>query len=186
MTLLIGILFGFALGLIAVMLRRSYGEFPGQHPDDYDDSALTFDLKKHLSGKLICEGVIFGPLGRMTSSFVADFEVVWTGDVGVMKEHFRYDDGSTQDREWTITIGKGDAFTAEAPDVPGIGKGIQSGATMQMLYTIELPKDSGGHVLKAIDWMYLTPDGSIMNRSQFRKFGFRVAELVATIRPATT
>ena len=183
MTLFIGILFGFALGLVAVMLRRSLIEFPGQKPEDYVDGSLTFDMKTHLSGKLVCEGAIFGPLGRMTSTFVADFDVVWTGNVGVMKEHFRYDDGSTQDREWTITLGDGDRFTAVAPDVPGIGKGTQSGATMQMLYAIELPQESGGHVLQATDWMYLTPDGTIVNRSQFRKFGFRAAELVATIRP---
>jgi hypothetical protein len=30
--------------------------------------------------------------------------------------------------------------------------------------------------------MYLTPGGVIVNRSQFRKFGIRVAELVATMR----
>ena len=183
MIFFIGTLFGFALGLLAVMLRRSLIEFPGQKPEDYVDGSLTFDMKTHLSGKLVCEGAIFGPLGRMTSTFVADFDVVWTGNVGVMKEHFRYDDGSTQDREWTITLGDGDRFTAVAPDVPGIGKGTQSGATMQMLYAIELPQESGGHVLQATDWMYLTPDGTIVNRSQFRKFGFRAAELVATIRP---
>jgi len=38
-------------------------------------------------------------------------------------------------------------------------------------------------VLKTVDWMYLTPDGTIVNRSQFRKFGIKVAELVATLRP---
>jgi hypothetical protein len=32
--------------------------------------------------------------------------------------------------------------------------------------------------------MYLMSNGSIMNRSQFRKFGIKVAELVATMRPA--
>ncbi|MEM7321134.1 MAG: DUF3833 family protein, partial [Pseudomonadota bacterium] len=34
------------------------------------------------------------------------------------------------------------------------------------------------------DWMYLAPNGTIVNRSQFRKFGIQVAELVATMRPA--
>jgi hypothetical protein len=38
-------------------------------------------------------------------------------------------------------------------------------------------------VLNTVDWMYLTPNGTIMNRSQFRKFGIKVAELVATMRP---
>jgi hypothetical protein len=32
--------------------------------------------------------------------------------------------------------------------------------------------------------MYLAPNGNIVNRSQFRKFGIKVAELVATMRPA--
>jgi len=33
-------------------------------------------------------------------------------------------------------------------------------------------------------WMYVVENGSIMNRSQFRKFGIKVAELVATMRKA--
>jgi hypothetical protein len=53
-------------------------------------------------------------------------------------------------------------------------------------YTIQLTKDAGGHVLQVTDWMYLMENGSIMNRSQFRKFGIKVAELVATIRPMPT
>jgi hypothetical protein len=32
--------------------------------------------------------------------------------------------------------------------------------------------------------MYLMPNGTIINRSQFRKFGIKVAELVATMRPS--
>ena len=52
-----------------------------------------------------------------------------------------------------------------------------------MRYRIKLPETIGGHVLNTVDWMYITPDGTIINRSQFRKFGFRVAELVASIRP---
>ena len=32
------------------------------------------------------------------------------------------------------------------------------------------------------DWMYLVENGTVINRSQFRKFGVKVAELVATMR----
>jgi DNA/RNA endonuclease G (NUC1) len=51
-------------------------------------------------------------------------------------------------------------------------------------YKIKLTEDAGGHVLNVTDWMYLAPNGAIVNRSQFRKFGIKVAELVATMRPA--
>ena len=97
-------------------------------------------------------------------------------------EHFVYDDNTTQDRTWTITLGETGHFTATAPDVKGTAKGRNVGATVQSKYTIRLPDDVGGHLLNTVDWMYLTGDGTIINRSQFRKFGVKVAELVATIR----
>ena len=53
-----------------------------------------------------------------------------------------------------------------------------------MKYKIRLPEDAGGHVLSVVDWMYLVDNGTILNRSQMRKFGVKVAELVATMRPA--
>ncbi|AXI41007.1 DUF3833 family protein [Sulfitobacter sp. SK011] len=174
---------GLCIAVSLVFMRRRYAEFPGQTPQDYDDGFPAFSLKEHLNGEMICEGIIFGPMGRMTSSFVADFNITWDGDTGVMAEEFRYNDGSTQLRQWTITMGEDGHFTAAAPDVPGKGRGVQAGSAVQMRYKIKLPEDVGGHVLNTVDWMYLTPDGTIVNRSQFRKFGFKVAELVATIRP---
>lgn len=170
-----------ATGVIA--LRRRYAEFYGQSPEDYEDGFPTFEIKKHLNGKMVCEGVIFGPLGRVTSTFVADFDISWDGDRGVMDELFRYNDGSTQTRQWIIQNGKDGHFSTEAEDVPGGGVGTHAGHAVQMRYAIRLPENAGGHVLNTVDWMYLTPDGVIVNRSQFRKFGFKVAELVATIRP---
>jgi len=53
-----------------------------------------------------------------------------------------------------------------------------------MNYRIRLEPQAGGHVLSVTDWMYLLDNGTLMNRSEFRKFGLKVAELVATLRPA--
>ena len=76
------------------------------------------------------------------------------------------------------------AIRAEAPDLVGTGSGQQMGGSVMLRYRIRLPEDAGGHVLSVTDWMYLAPNGTIINRSQFRKFGIKVAELVATMRPA--
>jgi hypothetical protein len=51
-----------------------------------------------------------------------------------------------------------------------------------MLYNLRLPKSSGGHVLQVTDWMILAENGTILNRSQFTKFGIPVAQLFATMR----
>ena len=173
---------GAALVLAVWLARRLVMSFSAQKPSDYADDYTVFDMKKHLNGAMVCEGVIFGPSGRVTSSFVADFIVTWDGDTAQINEHFVYDDNTTQDRVWTITLGETGHFTATAPDVKGTAKGRNVGATVQSKYTIRLPDDVGGHLLNTVDWMYLTGDGTIINRSQFRKFGVKVAELVATIR----
>ena len=180
---LIFILIGILLALGAIVMRRRYAEFYGQTPEDYEDGFPNFDLKTHLRGDMVCEGMIFGPMGRMTSTFTAEFHIAWDGDRGVMDELFHYNDGSSQKRQWIITIGQDGQFQTEAEDVPKGGKGTQAGPAVEMRYAIRMPESAGSHVLDAVDWMYLTPNGAIINRSQFRKFGFKVAELVATIRP---
>lgn len=174
---------GAAGGLVLVYLCARYFGFMAQRPADYaDDMGQAFDLRTHLNGPMICEGVIYGPTGRVTSRFVADMEARWDGNRGVMKEHFRYDSGSEQHRQWTLILGNDGHIRATAPDLVGEGHGQQSGTTVQLRYRIRLDDDAGGHVLDTTDWMYLAPNGTIVNRSQFRKFGIKVAELVATMR----
>ncbi|MEM7296327.1 MAG: DUF3833 domain-containing protein [Pseudomonadota bacterium] len=171
-----------AIGAL-VWASQRWGSFAAQRPSDYAGTGPQFDLRQHLTGPILCEGVIYGPTGRVTSRFVADFDAHWEGNVGVMKERFRYDSGSVQDREWRLTLGNDGSIKADADDLVGTGAGQQSGASVQLNYRIKLPDDAGGHVLDTTDWMYLVENGTIMNRSQFRKFGIKVAELVATMRP---
>jgi hypothetical protein len=178
------ILCGVFLALAAMLAKSRYLSFTAQRPADYAISGPAFDIREQLNGPIICEGVIFGPTGRVSSRFEADVNASWVGNVGTMKESFRYDSGTVQERVWTMTVGKDGAIRAEAPDVIGVGSGQQEGSAMMLNYRIKLGNADGGHVLDATDWMYLTPSGSIMNRSQFRKFGIKVAELVATMRPA--
>lgn len=182
-----GILF-FLIGATAVMAlmwaKSRYADFRAQAPNDYTGQAGDFDVRKVLNGPMICEGVIYGPTGRVTSRFAADFDVSWTDTSGVMRETFRYDDGSVQERAWHLTLTDPQNFEARADDVVGIGRGVQSGDAVQLTYKFRLPESAGGHVLDTVDWMYLAPNGTVINRSQFRKFGIKVAELVAVIRPA--
>jgi hypothetical protein len=183
MSSLLLIILGAAIVLGLGYLKNRYGSFLGQQPSDYEGEENQFDLRRHLNGPIECEGVIYGPLGRVTSRFVGEFHAEWNGNVGIMKEHFKYDSGTTQDREWHLTLGNDGRIVARAPDVIGEGSGTQAGSAVQLKYKIQLPESAGSHVLDTTDWMYLTPNGTIVNRSQFRKFGIKVAELVATMRP---
>ena len=166
-----------------LMLKMRLTGLHTQKPSDFAGQGPRFDPRTHLNGPILCEGVIYGPLGKVSSRFVAQMQGVWNGDHGVLDETFRYSNGDVQVRQWRLTYGNDGKMKAEADDLVGVGQGYVEGPTAQMLYNIRLPAASGGHVLKVNDWMYLAENGTIMNRSQFTKFGFTVAELVATMRP---
>ena len=172
------------LVVVSAGFRRRFLSFRGQRPADYVGLGPDFDLATRLSGDLICEGVIFGPTGRVTSRFQARMQGTWFDEGGTLAQQFDYDGGAAQERAWNISfenMAQG-RFEARADDVDGIGHGIVEGPSVQMRYRIVLPQDAGGYRLDVVDWMYLMENGTIINRSQFRKFGLLVAELVATIR----
>jgi len=181
MTPILAALLGALTVLGVIALRARFASFTAQRPADYA-SGPAFDLRRHLNGPLACDGVIFGPTGRVTSRFVADMEGRWEGSTGTLSEEFRYDSGSIQHRAWTLALGEGGRIIATAPDVVGQGEGRVAGSGVMLRYRIRLTPEAGGHVLDVVDWMYLMENGTIMNRSQFRKFGIKVAELVATMR----
>ena len=187
MDLLLGTILGAGLVGGAVWARTRLFGFAGQKPTDYAGEERAFDIREQLNGPIDCEGVIFGPTGRVSSRFVAEFDAKWDGDKGVMAEHFSYDSGVKQDREWRLTLLDGGRIQAEADDLVGkiVGKGTgqQTGSGVVLRYSIRLSESAGGHMLDVVDWMYLMENGTIMNRSQFRKYGIKVAELVATMRP---
>jgi hypothetical protein len=179
----LALLAGMTLVLAFNLWRSRRASFAAQQPSDYAGGP-PFDIRHHLSGALVCEGMIFGPAGRVTSRFVAEMEGTWDGDRGRLAERFRYDTGRVQDREWRLALGPDGAVRAEADDVEGTGTGTAAGSALCLRYRLRLAPEAGGHVLDVIDWMYLLDNGTILNRSQFRKFGVLVAELQATIRPA--
>jgi len=174
------------LVLAGVFIKSKFFSFRAQSPADYTATGPAFDMKEHLSGEILSEGLIYGPTGKMTNSFTARMFGEWNGNTGTLTEEFVYSNGREQIRKWYITLGEDDSFTATADDIVGEATGTVSGSTVRMEYTIILSEQAGGHRLNVTDWLYLTESGVILNRSELRKFGLKVAELIATRRPAGT
>ncbi|MGR3648753.1 MAG: DUF3833 domain-containing protein [Shimia sp.] len=174
-------LFFFAVFCVAVA-KHMFWSFRAQNPKNYAQTNPAFSLKQHLSGDILSEGIIFGPNGKMTNSFVANMHGAWDGNSGTLSENFTYSNGTKQTRKWYLRLGENGAFTATADDIFGEAQGQVSGSTVKMQYRIVLPEQAGGQTLDVTDWLYLTENGTIMNKSELRKFGLKVAELNATMR----
>jgi hypothetical protein len=172
---------GFCVAIAAMVVIRARFGFAAQRVEDYP-SGRPIDIRTDLNGTLLCSGVIYGPFGRVASRFFGKFNASWNGNSGEMNEEFQYDSGATQLRHWDLKVDEEGAVTATAPDVIGTATGRQAGSAIVLNYRIKLTEDAGGHVLSVTDWMYTSPSGELVNRSQFRKFGIKVGELVATMR----
>lgn len=173
------VLLGVILTVAMLFGLQSFWSFSAQRARDYAKETPTFDLKKHLSGNFTASGVIYDYTGRVNTRFEADIRGEFDSTGGKLYEDFVYSHGPKDRREWTITYENDGTFTGTAPDVIGKARGKQEGNALVMRYKLKLPERSGGHVLDVVDWMYLFENGTILNRSEMRKFGIKVAELFA-------
>ncbi len=181
---MLAVTIGASVGLILLGARHIFASFWAQPLQAYAQGE-AFDLRQDLNGDFICDGVIYGPMGRVVSRFHATMAVTWDehGE-GKLDETFTYDTGNTQDRVWTLKVQDDGVISGNASDFVGPLAGLQSGDAVGLRYRICLAAEAGGHVLTVRDWMYKTPSGTIINRSEMRKFGIKVAELNAVIMPA--
>lgn len=183
MSALFYIVLGLAIAVGGLKTWDAIWSFRAQTLADYAE-ADTPALKDVLGRTFQAEGVIYDFTGRVKSRFNARIVGAFDDAGGTLNEEFVYASGAVDRREWSIRfLPDGQGFTATAPDVIGEGEGKITGDAIRMTYRLQLPERAGGHVLNVVDWLYLLPDGSIVNRSEMRKFGFKAAELVATFRP---
>ena len=153
-----------------------------QSLESYSTETPRLDLRDYFDGSLQASGIFFDYSGSARLRFLVDMEGRWQGDTGILSEHFRYSDGRTEKRDWTISYSDASSFTATAHDVVGEATGAQSGNAATMRYRLRIPRGEGSTVVSMEDWFYLQEDGTLINRAEMSKFGITVGELVVTFR----
>ena len=177
------IIVGFVLCLTLVLAKDHFWSFRAQTLNDYAQEAPEFDVRASLAGGFLADGVIYDYSGRVNARFRASITGRFDETGGVMDEEFFYAGvEESQRRQWQITFTGPKTFTAVADDIVGTALGEASGNALRFTYRLRLPERLGGHVLDVVDWLYLMEDGTIVNRSDMRKFGVRAAELFAIFR----
>ena len=179
---LVWILLGVLMTVLFQMLWSSKWSFSAQKPGDYAADGPVLDIREALGGRYLSEGVIFDYTGRAKARFKAVMTGQFSASGGVLDEEFTYASGAKQTRQWRLNFLSAETFSATADDIIGEASGTISGNTIRMQYKLRLSEDAGGHVLDVVDWMYLTDEGTIINRSEMRKFGLKVAELNAVFK----
>ena len=148
--------------------------------EQYRAEQPALDLKTYLNGTLDAWGLFQGRGGEVQKRFHVVIDARWTGDTGVLDEHFSWSDGTTSRRVWTLTKQADGTFRGTAGDVVGEAIGEVAGNALRWRYVLALPVDGKVYNVDFDDWMFLMDDKVMLNRSDMRKWGFDLGEVTLT------
>ena len=161
----------FALGL-AGCAAKGVEQYKAEQP--------TLDLKTYLNGTLDAWGMFQGRSGEVQKRFHVVINAKWTGDTGVLDEQFKWSDGTTSRRVWTLTKQPDGRFIGKADDVVGEAIGEVAGNALRWRYVLALPVDGKTYHVDFDDWMFQMDYKVMLNRSYMSKWGFNLGEITLT------
>ena len=163
--------------LINISLLMFCSSCSSTSPKIYSQSPLKMDIRNYFRGNLEAHGILQDRSGKVIKTFTVKMKGTWKGNDGKLEEDFVFSDGKTDHRVWDLKVFDDNNFTGKAGDVVGIAKGEQYGNAMRMNYTLTIPYENRKINVNIDDWMFLIDNDSLINISQLKKFGFKVATL---------
>ena len=156
----------------------------GVAPEVYRGQTPTLDLADYFDGPLTAWGYFADRSGQVQKRFKVQMRGEWQGNRGVLTEDFAWSDGTTSRRVWRIEKHPDGRYSGRADDVKGAATGVAAGNALQWRYTLHLPVDGKVYEVQFDDWMYLMDEEVMLNKSEMRKFGFKLGEIVIAFRKA--
>jgi len=141
------------------------------NPRDFENSAQQLDLFEYFAGETRAWGIFEDRFNRLRRQFTVDIYGRVNGDTLVLEEYFTYADGERQERTWTIRRLGEHRYSGTAGDVIGEASGETYGNALHWNYQLDLKVGDRNVKVAFDDWMFLQPDGVLMNRARIKKFG---------------
>lgn len=148
----------------------------------YANEAPALVLERYFDGTLDAWGMFQDRSGAVIKRFEVRIDARWAGDTGTLDEHFRYADGTTQRRVWTIRALGGGRYVGRADDVLGEARGEVRGNALRWRYVLALPVDGKVVNVDFDDWMVLIDESVMLNRSAMSKFGIHLGDVTLSFR----
>ena len=169
---------GWAALLLAALVLAGCGRTPIR---EYSDNTPTLDLEQFFNGPLTAHGVIENRSGKVIRYFNATIDAHWENGTGTLEEHFIYNDGTTDQRTWTLTRAGDGRYVGTAGDVVGEADIEVAGNTMYLNYVLRAPYKDKTIDLAIDDRMYLVAPDVLINESRMSKWGFGVGRILLVI-----
>lgn len=169
-----------AAPLILVLALAACTGKPSFNDPSLSDRQLR--LEKFFAGDLIAHGQFQDVFGTVRRQFTVKINGKWDGKILTLTENFVYEDGSTEQRVWTLHKTGERTWAGTAPGVIGMATGEEKGDRFNWKYTIDLPipaADGTTSVTRVSfdDWMWLQTDKRLFNRAYMKKYGVDIGDV---------
>jgi hypothetical protein len=149
--------------------------------NNYSDFTPALDPREFFSGDLTAHGVVKNRGSRVIRTFNANIQASWANGIGTLVEHFRFDDGETQQRIWTLTPDGNGSYVGTANDVIGTSQLTFAGNSLFMKYVLRIAYGDSTIDVHVDDRMYLTSPNVLINESRMSKYGLDVGSIALVI-----
>lgn len=146
-----------------------------------DDAALSdrqLRLEEFFAGQTRASGQFQDVFGTVQRRFDVAIKGTWDGQTLQLVEDFVYEDGSTEQRIWTLKKTGDRTWEGAAPGVLGTATGEERGDAFNWQYRIDLPVPDGTLRVRFDDWMWLMSDETLLNRAYMFKAGVPIGEVI--------
>lgn len=173
------------LGLATVMSLALAGLAACSGHPSFNDPSLSnrqFVLEKFFDGKFVAHGQFQDRFGTVRRQFEVAIDGHWDGKELKLVEDFTYEDGSKEQRIWTLHKTGETTWEGTAPGVIGVAKGEVRGDRFNWKYTIDLPVPQAGGPTTTTrvsfdDWIWLLSDTRAFNRAYMMKYGVTLGDV---------
>ena len=153
--------------------------------DDPKLSDRIFDLETFFEGETVAYGQFQDIFGTVRRRFEVTILGTWDGETLRLEEDFVYEDGSTEQRIWTLKKTGPETWEGTAPGVEGVAMGEERGDSFNWRYTIDLPIVSAGAETETLrvtfdDWMWLLSEDRLLNIAYLSRFGVDIGQVIIT------
>lgn len=163
-------------------LAGMLGGCAGQKIGDYAGVTPAFDPAVFFKGRTEAWGMFQKRGGEVARRFHVVVTGTVEGETLTLDERFRYDDGETQARIWTLVRQPDGSWHGRAGDVIGQAVGESAGNAFHWNYTLLLPVKEKQYEVQMDDWMYQLDERTVINRTSMRKFGVEVGQVTLFFR----
>lgn len=151
-------------------------------PEDFAERTPRLVLEDYFTGETRAWGIFEDRFGRLRSEFIVDISGTRDNERLVLDERFIYADGKRERRVWRITRVDDNSYRGEADDVVGGATGRAFGNALNWRYALDLKVGERTWRVDFDDWMYLQPDGVLINRARISKWGVTVGSVTLFFR----